>query len=113
MASICNEGGSEKPKVNPTAASCGCGDTEAVQPKDNNSLRGAAIALCMSVDELRELLNSTPKKVEEKSKEDCDKLTQLRAEVAFLKSENLALRQEVNSMDIALRRYKNAFVIKF
>lgn len=112
MASLRDETGPER-KGNTSSESCGCADTDGVRQKDNNSLRGAAIALCMSVDELRELLNSTPKKVEEKSKEDCDKLAQLRAEVAFLKSENFALRQEVNSMDIALRRYKNAFVIKF
>lgn len=83
-----------------------------------NTLRGAAIALCMTVDELEELLCRRSKEKAEapsESKDDDDKakISQLRAEVAFLKSENHRLQQEITSQEIALRKYKNSFVIRF
>lgn len=87
-----------------------------------NSLRGAAISLCMTVEELEALLrrrDSEKKSDEIKSDKSLSsseletKVMSLRAEVAYLRSENHRLQNEVSSLDTALSKYKNAFVIRF
>lgn len=69
-----------------------CGNPSAVRGIAINSLRGAAIALCMSPEELRELLQGKPKENEDTAS--------LRVQIAELKSENASLKAE-------LERYKS------
>jgi len=68
-----------------------------------NSIRGAAIALAMNVDELRELLGS-------KGEGDAAKL---RVQIAELKSENERLREEVRKFAEANKALSEFVVIKW
>jgi FtsZ-binding cell division protein ZapB len=90
-------------KDNPSSASCGCGNPKAVQGIAMNSIRGAAIALAMNVDELRELLGS-------KGEGDAAKL---RVQIAELKSENERLREEVRKFAEANKALSEFVVIKW
>lgn len=76
-------------KVDSPSASCGCGNTKAVQGIALNSLRGAAIGLCISPDELRELLLGGSNEGE---------AAKLRVEIAELKSENARLKEDIKKM---------------
>lgn len=81
-------------------------------------MRGAAIALCMSVDELRQLLDGRCDKVKASDStasesENAEKLKQLRTEVAFLKSENARLSHELSQRNEAFKALSDFIVVKF
>lgn len=107
MAPICNEGGSKEQKGNPASASCGCGNTDGVRQKENNSVRGAALALCMSVEELRELLDLR------NGDEQTKKVAELRSQISELKSENAALKQLLEQRNDAFKALSDFIVVKF
>jgi len=85
MATIRDEA-PEQGKGHNNAQSCCAGNTEAVRQFALNSLNGAAIALCMGPDELRELLNKKP---------EGEELKQMRMRVAELVTENAMLKHEL------------------
>lgn len=110
MAEIRDEKG--KAGEVPNATACGCGgNPPPVRKQESDSIRGAAIALCMSVDELKELLRGE-KPSESKDDEDDlrEKVKQLRAEVAFLKSENYRLNERLTALRVFTDK---SFVIRF
>ena len=102
MATFCNEG-PEKGKSDSSATSHCCGDSKGVQGFALNSLRGAAIGLCMSVDELRELLESKGE----------GNAAKLRVQIAELKSDNERLRHELLQSKESFKALSEFIVVKF
>lgn len=79
--------------------------------RDNNSIRGAAIALCVSVDELKQMLDG---KVLDKL--DGDKLkdvAEARATIAHLRSENARLEARVDELEKHLKAAQEIIVLRF
>jgi hypothetical protein len=87
MAELCDKK-TESGKGLNSSEQCCLGNPERVQGFALNTLRGAAIALCITPEELKNLLGGTKCNNEEVSK--------LRLRVAELETENTELRSALN-----------------
>lgn len=77
-------------------ALCGCkGDSKSVRRDANNSIRGAALSLCMSVDELLDLLAKRDARLSWSSTDAAklERIAELESKVKALEDENARLKE--------------------
>lgn len=77
-------------------ALCGCkGDSKPVRRNANNSIRGAALSLCMSVDELLDLLEKRDARLSWSSTDPAklERIAELESRVKALEAENAKLKE--------------------